>query len=90
MQLYGLGFLFSGINIFCAVRFMAYGKGYLSGIITFLRSFAFLIIFLFILPQFWQLKGVWLAVPFAEGLTLLVSVTMTIYNFKKNSNQSKL
>lgn len=90
MRLYGLGFLFSGINIFCAVRFMAYGKGYLSGIITFLRSFVFLIIFLFILPQFWQLKGVWLAVPFAEGLTLLVSVTMTIYNFKKNSNQSKI
>ena len=46
MRWYGLGFLFSGLNIFCAVRFMAYGRGHLSGIITFLRSFAFLILFL--------------------------------------------
>ena len=40
MRIYGLGFLFSGINIFAAVRMMAYGKGYFSGLITFLRSFA--------------------------------------------------
>lgn len=86
MRLYGLGFLFSGINIFCAVRFMAYGKGYLSGIITFSRSFAFLILFLFVLPQFWQMNGVWLSVPFAEGLTLLISIAMIIYDFKKASN----
>ena len=27
MRVYGLGFLFSGINIFAAIRMMAYGKG---------------------------------------------------------------
>ena len=38
MRIYGLGFLFSGINIFSAIRLMSYGKGYFSGLITFLRS----------------------------------------------------
>ena len=83
MRWYGLGFLFSGLNIFCAVRFMAYGRGHLSGIITFLRSFAFLILFLIILPPFWGLRGVWLSVPFAEGLTLLVSTGVTMYDLRK-------
>lgn len=74
MRIYGLGFLFSGINIYAAVRMMAYGKGYLSGLITFLRSFALLLLFLAVLPRIFGLTGVWLAVPAAEALTLLVSV----------------
>ena len=74
MRIYGLGFLFSGINIYAAVRMMAYGKGYFSGLITFLRSFALLLLFLAVLPRIFGLAGVWLAVPVAEALTLLVSV----------------
>ena len=74
MRIYGLGFLFSGINIFAAVRMMAYGKGHFSGLITFLRSFALLLLFLTVLPQKLGLTGVWLAVPVAEALTLFVSV----------------
>lgn len=74
MRIYGLGFLFSGINIYAAVRMMAYRKGYFSGLITFLRSFALLLLFLTVLPQKFGLTGVWLAVPAAEVLTLLVAV----------------
>lgn len=56
-------FLFSGINIFAAIRMMAYGKGYFSGLITFLRSFLLLLLFLIVLPLKFGLTGVWLAVP---------------------------
>lgn len=74
LRLYGLGFLFSGINIFAAIRMMTYGKGYISGIITFLRSFALLLLFLTVLPRFLELNGIWLAVPAAEILTLVVAL----------------
>lgn len=73
MRIYGLGFLFSGINIFSAIRMMVYGKGLFSGMITFLRSFALLLLFLIFLPAVWGINGIWSAVPMAEGLTLLVS-----------------
>lgn len=73
MRIYGLGFLFAGINIFSAVRMMAYGKGHFSGIITFLRSFALLLLFLAFLPKIWGVTGIWLAVPMTEFLTLFVS-----------------
>ena len=74
LRLYGLGFLFSGINIFAAIRMMTYGKGYISGMITFLRSFALLLLFLTVLPRFLELNGIWLAVPAAEILTLIVAL----------------
>lgn len=73
MRIYGLGFLFAGINIFSAVRMTAYGKGHFSGVITFLRSFALLLVFLVFLPKIWGMTGIWLAVPAAEFLTIFVS-----------------
>ena len=79
MRLYGVGFLFSGFNIFLAVRMMAYGKGYYSGMITFFRSFAFLLLFLKVLPGCWGIRGIWLAVPMSEFLTLLILVGYMIF-----------
>ena len=76
MRIYGLGFLFSGINIFSAIRLMSYGKGHLSGLITFLRSFALLILFLIILPVKLGLYGLWSAMPVAEFLTLFISIPL--------------
>lgn len=63
---------------------MAYGKGYISGIITFLRSFLLLIIFLLILPQFFLIDGIWLSVPFSEGLTVLIALAFLISDMKKS------
>ena len=76
MRIYGLGFLFSGINIFSAIRLMSYGKGHLSGLITFLRSFALLVLFLIILPTRFGLYGLWSAMPVAEFLTLFISIPL--------------
>ncbi|MGN0345383.1 MAG: MATE family efflux transporter [Lachnospiraceae bacterium] len=73
MRIYGLGFLFAGLNIFSAVRMMAYGKGYVSGMITFLRSFALLLLFLIVLPRCLGLNGIWLAVPAAEIFTFFLA-----------------
>lgn len=77
MRLYGIGYLFSGLNIFTTIRLTAYGKGHLSSIITFLRSFMLLLLFLFLLPLIWGINGLWLAMPIAEILTTLL---MLYYN----------
>ena len=82
MRIYGLGFFFAGINIFSAVRMMAYGKGHFSGMITFLRSFVLLLLFLALLPKVWGITGIWLAVPAAEFLTLFVSLPSLRMNLK--------
>ena len=71
---FSVSFLFTGINIFSSAMFTAFSDGKVSAIISFLRTFVFLVICLLILPLIIAIDGIWLAVPFAEGLALLVSL----------------
>lgn len=73
MRLYSIGYLFAGFNIYTAIRLSSYGLGHWSAIITGLRSCVLLLTALAIMPQFWQLNGMWLAFPVAEFLTLAVT-----------------
>ncbi|MCI8859883.1 MAG: MATE family efflux transporter [Lachnospiraceae bacterium] len=73
--IFSFSFLFSGCNIFTSALFTALSNGKVSALISFLRTFGFITIFLLLLPRLFQVIGVWLAIPLAELLT----VTLTIY-----------
>lgn len=73
LKLFGVSFLFVGINIFTSGLFTALSDGKTSGIVSICRAFIFVIIGLIVLPRILNLDGVWLTVPFAELATLLVS-----------------
>lgn len=74
LRLFSLCFLFVGINVCTSSMFTAFSNGKLSSIIAFSRSFIFVIIGFAILPHILNLNGLWLVVPFAELLTLTLSV----------------
>lgn len=75
MRIYGLVFLFSGINIFSAIRLITYGKGHLAGMLTCLRLFALLLFFLILLPRLFGINGICVT----EFLTLFVALFLTKY-----------
>lgn len=81
MRLYGLGFLFCGINIFSAIRLMAYVKGHLSGLLTCLRSFALLLFILMLLPRLFGINGICVT----EFLTMFVALFLTKYTSLQKS-----
>lgn len=66
--------LFSGFNSFIRVMFTAFLNGLISAILVFLRLFVLTILAILILPLFLNSTGIWLAVPLAEGLAMLISV----------------
>ncbi len=72
--LFSISFLFTGINIFASALFTAFSNGVVSAILSFLRTFVFLILSLLLLPWLWELDGIWLAVPVAEILALCISL----------------
>lgn len=72
--IFSVSFLFTGVNIFSSAMFTAFSDGKVSAIISFLRTFVFLVASLLILPLMTGLDGIWLAVPVAEGLALIVSL----------------
>lgn len=82
-HIYALQFLFSGFSIFSSALFTALNNGIVSAIISFSRTFIFLVGSLLVLPAVWGEIGVWYAAPIAELLGIIVSITFLVFCKKK-------
>lgn len=80
-HLFSVSFLFTGFNIFASALFTAFSNGKISGILSFLRTFVFLVAALVALPMLIGEKGIWLAVPAAEGMAILFSAA-AVYKYR--------
>lgn len=78
LKIFGLLFLFIGVNVFMSGYFTALGNGLISAVISLLRSLILVVIFIFVLPAFMGVYGVWAAMPAAELVTIVVSLIMFI------------
>lgn len=73
--IYGLNVLFVGTNLFASSMFTALSNGKISAVISSLRSFIFIALYLVTLPNLFGINGVWVAVPLAEISALCISLT---------------
>lgn len=78
--IFPFSFLFCGVNIFTSATFTALSNGKLSAVLSFLRTFGLILVFLLILPEFMGAAGVWLAVPIAELLTMVAALSFLYHN----------
>ncbi|KIR03595.1 Multi antimicrobial extrusion protein (Na(+)/drug antiporter), MATE family of MDR efflux pump [Lachnospiraceae bacterium TWA4] len=83
IRLFSLSYLISAINIFTSSFFTALNNGVVSAILSFLRTFAFLVVAILVAPVVLGINGIWLAVVFAEVLSLGVSIFFLLINKKK-------
>ncbi len=81
--LFAISFLFAGVNIFASAMFTAFSDGKVSAIISFSRTFLFIVIALLVLPLIIGITGIWIAIPVAEFLGIIVSVFFFVKNRKK-------
>lgn len=72
-SVFSYSFLFCGLNIYTSAMFTALSNGRVSAVLSFLRTFGLLAGGIVLLPRLWGVTGVWLAVPAAEGIMLVVS-----------------
>ena len=70
--IFAVSFLFTGTNIFSAAMFTAFSNGKVASIIMFLRTLVFLSLSILLLPLVFNVNGIWLAIPVAEFLSILV------------------
>lgn len=78
VRLYFTSFIFMGINMLVSVHFASVQKPMPSFLVSILRGIALVVPFTIILPRFMGITGVWLAVPFTEIITAIVSIIMLI------------
>ena len=76
-------FLFIGINIFGSGFFTALNNGLISAAISFLRTVVFQVAAVMILPEIWEIDGIWWSIVFAEVLAFAV----TLFCLVKNKNK---
>ena len=76
MRLFSLSFLFAGYNIFASALFTALSDGRTSALISFARTFFFILAGIWLMTTLLGLDGLWLAIPFAELVTAGLSFYM--------------
>ncbi len=76
---FSVSFLFCGFNIFTSALFTALSNGKVSAVLSFLRTFGLLCGGILLLPRFFGITGIWMAVPMAEGIMFFVSLGCLIY-----------
>lgn len=75
-KIYAFSFLLCGFNIINSGFFTAIGNARASIIISASRGLIFILIGIYILPMIIGLNGVWLTVPFAELMALIIGIAL--------------
>ncbi len=75
-------YIFMGFNVLFSSLFTALSNGKVSAIISVMRSLVFIVLMLIVLPKILGITGVWLAIPVAECLSIIVA----LYYYKKNKS----
>lgn len=83
--IYAFAFLASGFNILSSSFFTAIANAKVSVIIASLRGLFFTLAGILFLPEFLGIEGIWLTVPLAELLTLIISVILVRNRIRKLS-----
>lgn len=76
LKLFSLVFLFIGYNVFISGYFTALGNGFLSALVSSLRSLILVVIFLIVLPKVIDVSGIWLAMPLSEAVTIFIAFNL--------------
>ena len=76
--IFSFSFLFCGTNIFTSAMFTALSNGKVSAALSFLRTFVLLASGIVVLPRILGVMGIWMAVPMAEGIMLVISLICLI------------
>lgn len=84
-RIYGLSFLFAGINVFAGAFFTALDDSVSASTISFIRTMIFQIGTVLIMPLFWDMNGIWFAPVVAEILAFAVAILYLKWKKKKYS-----
>ncbi len=81
--IFSFSFLFAGIPMYASAFFTALNNGFVSALVSVLRTVVFQVSAVLILPLFFEVNGIWFSTVVAEFLALLVAVTVLLFNKKK-------
>lgn len=82
IKVYFIAFFIMGLNIVTTSLFSSINKPRESFIISIMRGCIAIIPLILILPRIWGMPGVWITIPLAELMTLIISIRLYTKNKK--------
>jgi putative MATE family efflux protein len=86
-KLYAFAFFFSVINIMNSGYFTAIGRAGTSIIISASRGIVLILLGVRFLPMMLGIRGIWITVPLAESITLLIGGFLLWKNFREQKSE---
>lgn len=77
-RIFALSFAFMGFAIYASGFFTALNDGVTSALISFLRTLVFQVGAILILPEIWEINGVWISIVAAEFMAVVVGVIFLV------------
>lgn len=74
------GFLFSSISIILSAYFTAIQRPLESAVVALSRSLIFPVVFLMLMPKVFDTDGIFMSIPMAELVTIIISLTLLSKN----------
>ena len=88
LRIYFIGYFFAGFNIVTIAYLSAVLKTKEGMFLSILRSIAILIPMVFILQEYFKMRGAWLSFVFTEGIVFLIMMGI-FYSAKRNRKERK-
>ena len=82
-RIYALSYIFTRLNFFGSSLFTALNNGLISASLSVVRTLICPVICVFTCSKIWGLDGVWFSLVLSEILSILVTVTVTLFNKKR-------
>jgi len=83
LRMVSLAFIVFGFNMFFTGIFTALSKGQISTVLSLTHILVFNTPLILLLPRFFEMDGVWMALPIAAGLAFIMSVSAVLIFGKK-------
>ena len=77
----------SGFHLIITSFFQSIGSAGKAFLLSITRQWIFLVPALFIFPLYWQVKGIWYSLPFADALSAILAITVFILHLKIFKNK---
>lgn len=82
-RIYSFAFLLCGFNMYGSSLFTSLNNGWVSALMSFLRTIVFQVAFVILLPMAWGIDGVWASSVFADLVAIIIAVVFTLCYRKK-------
>lgn len=83
IRIYSVAYVMMGFGVFASSFFTALNNGFISALISFLRTCVFQCGAILLLPLLWDITGVWISTAVAEALSLAVCIFCFVFMRKK-------